>query len=72
MAWTNPAGHVSDDLYAALRAHFDEFEIVELGVTAAALIGMGKFGLAFELLEREDSCPIQAPVRTTDPVQQAP
>ena len=61
MAWTNTQGYVTDELYGQLREHFDHFEIFELGMTAAALVGMGKFLLTFDLAERADNCPIHRP-----------
>ena len=61
MAWTNPTGYVDDDLYAELRRHFDDVEVLELGMTAAALVGMGKLILVMDYAEREDSCPIHPP-----------
>lgn len=51
-------GELSPALYDALRAHFDDGEIVELGMTMAVLVGMAKFLFVFDLVSREANCPI--------------
>lgn len=56
LALTNTTGRLSAPHYEALRSHFSDAEIVELGVTAAVLCGMAKFLFAFDLVQREDSC----------------
>lgn len=58
MALTTPDGHVDAELHAALSEHFDDAEIIELGIVAAVLSGMAKFLFAYDLVEREASCPI--------------
>jgi AhpD family alkylhydroperoxidase len=58
MLLTNPGGQVDDALYADLRAHFDDAEILELGVVLGILAGMAKFLFAFDLVDREADCPI--------------
>ena len=42
--------------YRALRAHFSDGQIVELGMTFAFLSGMARFLFAFDLVEKEDHC----------------
>lgn len=59
MAFTNVHGYVGDDLHAELHRHFDAAQVVELGMTAAALVGMTKFIFAFDYAEREASCSVQ-------------
>jgi hypothetical protein len=59
MAFTNVHGYVSDELYDELHEHFDEFQVMELAVTAAALVGMAKLIFAFDYAEREDVCPVR-------------
>ena len=61
MAMTRPDGHLSGPLYRELRVHFDDAEIFELGMTAGILTGMAKFIFAYDLVEREASCPIHLP-----------
>ena len=56
MALTAPRGHLDPALYAELRAHFDDAQIVELGMTMAVLTGMAKFLFAYDLVEKEDYC----------------
>ena len=58
MLLTNSGGQVNDALYADLRAHFDDAEILELGVVLGILAGMAKFLFAFDLVDREADCPI--------------
>jgi len=57
MALTNARGHITPALYARLRAHFTDGELVELGVILAVLCGMAKMVFAFDLVEKMDSCP---------------
>jgi hypothetical protein len=61
MAIPNMSGYVTDDLWAELGAHFDDGQIYELGMCAAALIGMTKFLFTFDLGERTESCPVVRP-----------
>ncbi len=58
MLLTNPGGQLDDALYAELRRHFSDAEILELGVVLGVLTGMAKFLFAFDLVAREASCPI--------------
>ncbi len=58
MLLTNPGGQLDDGLYAELREHYDDAEILELGVVLGILAGMAKFLFAFDLVEREANCPI--------------
>lgn len=58
MAMTNLTGVLDAPLYAALRAHFDDAQIFELGMTAGILTGMAKFLFAFDLVAKEANCPV--------------
>lgn len=58
MALTNAKGAVSKPLYDRLRAHFSDAELVELGVVMAVLSGIAKFVFAYDLVEKEDHCPL--------------
>jgi len=49
-------GVVSPKLHEELTRHFDNEQILELGVTMAVLTGMAKFLFAFDLVERESYC----------------
>ena len=54
---TNAHGELSADLYAKLSAHYSPAQIVELGMIGGMLSGVAKFLFAFDLVEREASCP---------------
>jgi AhpD family alkylhydroperoxidase len=58
MVLQNMDGHLSPELYARLREHFDEAEIFELGMTMAVLTGMAKFLFIADLVPKEDNCPV--------------
>ena len=55
---TNMHGHLDAALYAALRAHFDDGQIFELGMTAGVLTGMAKFLFVYDLVDKVANCPI--------------
>jgi len=57
MALTNPRGQISASLHNRLKPHFTDGELVELGVIMAVLCGMAKMIFAFDLVEKEDTCP---------------
>ncbi len=63
MVLTNPAGMVDKPLYDRLRRHFSDGELVELGMIMAVLTGVAKFIFAFDLVEKEDTCPFASPVK---------
>ncbi len=44
-------------LYDLLASQFSDAEILELGMVIGILSGMARFLFAFDLVEREDSCP---------------
>lgn len=54
---TNASGRLSDALHARLSAHYAPAQIVELGLIGGVLTGIAKFLFAFDLVEREDTCP---------------
>lgn len=57
MALTCPGGVLDQDLHRALRQHFDDGQVLELGLVAGMLSGVAKFLFAFDLVEKETSCP---------------
>lgn len=61
MALTNPGGQLDEPLYREARAHFDDAQIFELGMTMAVLTGMAKFLFTYDLVEKEDYCEFGAP-----------
>ena len=58
MKLTNPGGVLSPALYQDLKAHFDDAEILELGLVLGVLCGMARFLFAFDLVEKEENCPV--------------
>jgi alkylhydroperoxidase family enzyme len=42
---------IGDALYAELRDHFNEAEIVELGMTAAFFVGFGRLAATWHMVE---------------------
>ncbi len=57
IALTNPSGELNDGLYKELKRHYDDGQILELGMLAGLLSGMAKFMFAFDLVEKEENCP---------------
>ena len=57
MALTNHEGKIDDNLYSALRAHFSDADICELGTVMAVIGGMAKLAFVMDLVEKEDYCP---------------
>lgn len=56
VALTNPEGRMSRDLYARLRRHFSEAQLLELGVVMAIISGMAKLSFVLDLVEKEPYC----------------
>ena len=56
VALTNMEGEMSRDLFASLRAHFSEEEILELGTVMAIISGMAKLSFVLNLVEKEPYC----------------
>ncbi len=54
---TNIHGHLEPDLYARLRAHFDDAQILELGTVMSYLGGLAKMLFVFDMAEKEETCP---------------
>jgi alkylhydroperoxidase family enzyme len=57
LALTNMEGRMSNELFTALRGHFEEAQILELGTAMAVIAGMAKLSFVLDLVEREDYCP---------------
>lgn len=57
MALTNMDGRLSVELMAALREHFTEEQVLELGTTMAVIDGMAKLSFVLDVVDREDYCP---------------
>lgn len=61
MLLQNMGGHLSPALHARLRDHFDDGQIVELGFIAAVLTGVAKWIFTYDIVNREETCPIERP-----------
>ncbi|QMW23081.1 carboxymuconolactone decarboxylase family protein [Sandaracinobacteroides saxicola] len=61
MMLQNMEGHLSPALHARLWAHYSEAQIIELGFIAAVLTGVAKWIFTFDMVNREEICPIQRP-----------
>jgi AhpD family alkylhydroperoxidase len=59
MMLQNMEGHLSPALYAQLKAHFTDAQIIELGFIAAVLTGVAKWIFTFDMVNREEICPIR-------------
>lgn len=59
IAITNMQGTLDQPLHNALKAHFDDAQIFELGMVAGMLTGMAKFIFVYDLVEKEANCPIR-------------
>jgi alkylhydroperoxidase family enzyme len=57
VALTNPVGAMTPELFRALRAHFSEAQILELGTAMAVISGMAKLSFVLNVVERESWCP---------------
>jgi AhpD family alkylhydroperoxidase len=57
MVLTNMGGRLTPALYAALKAHFTDGDIVELSIVAAILGGLNKAAFVLDLVRREEWCP---------------
>jgi undecaprenyl pyrophosphate phosphatase UppP len=57
MALPNMDGRMTPALFEALRRHFSEAQILELGTAMAVIAGMAKLSFVLDLVERESYCP---------------
>jgi len=64
VALTNMNGRLTPPLYARLRAHFSEADILELGVAMAVISGMAKLSFVLDLVEKEGYCPFASRAAT--------
>jgi alkylhydroperoxidase family enzyme len=56
VALTNVAGELTPALFASLREHFSEADILELGTAMAIISGMAKLSFVLNLVDREPYC----------------
>ena len=61
MALQNMDGQLSKDLHTRLARHFEAAQIVELGFIAAILTGVAKWIFTYDIVNREENCPISIP-----------
>lgn len=57
VALTNHEGTMNPELFKALREHFSEAEILELGVAMAVISGMAKLSFVLDVVDKETTCP---------------
>jgi alkylhydroperoxidase family enzyme len=62
IALSNMDGRMTPALFDALRAHFSEAQILELGTAMAVISGMAKLSFVLDLVERESYCPFATAV----------
>ena len=60
MMLQNMDGQLSAPLYEKLRNHYDDGQIIEIGFIAAVLTGVAKWIFTFDIVNREETCPIGA------------
>lgn len=58
MMLQNMHGELTPDLHSRLRADYSDEQIVEMGFVAAVLTGMAKYLFVFDLVTKEDICPV--------------
>jgi alkylhydroperoxidase family enzyme len=56
----NVDSHLTPELYARLKQHFGDAGIVELGILGAFFMGFQRMLFAYDLVPREESCPVLA------------
>lgn len=62
MMLQNMNGELSKPLYDRLRKYYDDAQIIEIGFVAAVLTGVAKWIFTYDLVTREEQCPIKPPV----------
>lgn len=60
VALTHMEGKLSPQLLTALREHFTQEQILELGTVMAVIAGMAKLSFVLDVVDREDYCPFAA------------
>jgi len=56
VALNNADGELTPELYAKLKRHFSDAEILELGLCLATIVGLVKLSFTFGLVEKEGYC----------------
>jgi alkylhydroperoxidase family enzyme len=65
-AMTAGSVDISDDLYARLKLHFDDTQLVELAATAAMENFRARFNRVFQIEPNALYCPIESKVQGTE------
>lgn len=60
VALTNMEGELTPALFAQLRKHFTEADILELGTVMAIISGMAKLSFVLNVVEKETYCPFDS------------
>jgi alkylhydroperoxidase family enzyme len=60
VALTNMGGNMTPALFAGLRTHFSEGDILELGTAMAVISGMAKLSFVLGVVDKEPYCPFAA------------
>lgn len=61
MMLQNMGGHLSPALHERLRQHYDDGQLIEIGFIAAVLTGVAKWIFTYDMVNREETCPIERP-----------
>jgi alkylhydroperoxidase family enzyme len=56
----NMEGRLTSDLYARMRAHFSDAQVVEIAVVASVLVGAAKMRFVLDIVPRDANCPFPA------------
>lgn len=56
IALNNDQGKLTPELHAKLRRHFEDEDILELGLCLAVIVGLVKLSFAFGLVDKEPYC----------------
>ena len=54
----NMNGNLSKDLYDRLHKYYDDAQLIEIGFVCAMLTGVAKFIFMYDLVTKEEVCPI--------------
>jgi alkylhydroperoxidase family enzyme len=65
MKLQNMDGQLGPELYAKLRKFYNDRQIMEMGMICAVLTGMAKLIFTFDMVTREEQCPITPRTGTT-------
>ena len=57
LALTESMGTLNPALHRELANHFSDADILELGLVGGILAGVAKFMFAYDLVEKEETCP---------------